>query len=101
MRRCEVCTNVTDLIKTEEVDRHVEVTRCSSCRYADRLPWDVLVGLLLGSGLQGASRYSQMIFSTCDYFDRSEQELWAEVEQAQHQYINAEFNSNEMEETHG
>jgi hypothetical protein len=97
MNRCEVCTNLTDLCRTEEVERQVEVTRCVSCVYADRLPWDVLVGLVLGSGLQGAQRFESMIHATCEFFGRSEKELFAEVEQTQYEYTHME----ELENAHG
>jgi NMD protein affecting ribosome stability and mRNA decay len=90
MSRCEVCTNLAEPTRTEEVESHVEVTRCVACKYANRLPWDVLVGLVLGSGLQGAGALQRYIHATCDYYGRSENELWSEVEQTEYEYTHPE-----------
>jgi hypothetical protein len=93
--RCEVCADLTDPAKSE-IECHIEVTLCLACKYDNRLPWDVLVGLVLSSGLQGAESLRHYIEATCDYYGRSEGELWAEVEQTEHEY-----NQSRMEALNG
>lgn len=88
MERCQVCASAEeqDLRFHDEIDHGVEVVRCGSCSYARLLPWDVLVGLLLGCGMQQAQQFSGVIRATCDFFSRSESELWAEVNSIQQSY---------------
>jgi hypothetical protein len=97
MKRCEVCTSVTNVAKTQEVERFIEVTRCVECAYADRLPWDVLVGLVLSLGLSCSQRIAGTIHATCDFFGRTEKQLWDEVERTDLDYTHI-FEEEEPEE---
>jgi hypothetical protein len=85
MERCEVCATERPLCFHDEF-QHVEIIRCRVCREADRIPWDILVGVVLGLGMQMAQHIGNEIRATCHFYGRSENELWSEVDKTLYEY---------------
>jgi hypothetical protein len=92
--RCETCGAVRST--THEI-LQTEVNLCRSCSNKRILPWDLMVGFLLTTGFHvNDTELGSFIFPTCDYYGRSEAELWAEVSIAERQY-----NDMQQEMQHG
>lgn len=83
--QCEVCANEKALF-LDQIEPHLSIARCTECRDGRRLPWDVLVGMLLNGGYSYASAIQDMLIATCKFYGRPQSELWADVEANQLQY---------------
>jgi len=81
--RCDVCggNGARPIVMCYE-----DLFLCKECRNRGIVPWDVLVGVVCGLGMQAAQTIESNIEATCHYYGRLVEELWAEVDFAQHQY---------------
>ena len=62
---------------------------CKECLVENRVPWSTLVGGLYGCRKGHVAEYAKAyIEGTCEFYDKTEDELWAEVEKLEEDYEN-------------
>jgi hypothetical protein len=55
---------------------------CKECLTAKRQPWGTLVGCLVGCAKDGVADWARpYIEATCKFYNKTEDQLWEEVEQ--------------------
>jgi len=84
--KCQVCgKTAVDVISS--VFGAISYASCIQCMQANREPWDIVVG-----GLVGCKRghiiedVNIFIDATCKFFNKTEDDLWAEIEKVSNEY---------------
>ncbi len=93
---CEVCNQPAFGVYCSALGP-ISHAYCSSCMQAGLEPWGTLVGAMFGIGCANVPpEYQPLIQRICDFYKKTEEELWAEVDRVEQAYeaFSAQENKN-------
>lgn len=98
-KKCDICGSTEDVIVCCATAGAVSHAYCKVCMEANRECWGTLVGGLMGvAGPDDVSdSFKPIIKATCEFYGRTEDELWEAVSRAENEYCEAERRNWELQ----
>lgn len=89
--KCDVCGSGKDTRVASSAMGAVSFSYCTECLVANREPWAALVGGLVGcrSMEDVASWARPIVRATCEFYERSLESLFLEIEVLEREYVEA------------
>jgi hypothetical protein len=88
--KCDICGSSENVMVACSTAGAVSHVYCHECMKSNREVWGTLVGGLMGLTKDEVSEsFNPIIKATCEFYGRTEEELWEEVSQAEEEYFEA------------